>query len=237
MQGRFGRWMVVHAVVAAGMLPAALAQSEGMPAKMAPLSEYLIADRASEIALARSAAPASIGSNAEVLVLGSHGYETEAKGTNGFVCIVERAWTKETTDADFWDPKISAPMCLNAAAARSYLPTTILKTKLALEGKSKEEIAAGVNAAFDEKKLPPIEPGSMCYMLSKQGDLGGTTGPWHPHVMVFFSSMEQPESWGANAPGSPLIGNTVKQDRYTVFIFPARQWSDGTPDANPMMHH
>ena len=72
-------------------------QAQGQNAKtlypsMAPLEQYLIADRNAEIALARSAAPESISHDAEVLVLGRHGYETAAKGKNGFVCVVERGW-------------------------------------------------------------------------------------------------------------------------------------------------
>ena len=59
---------------------------------MAPLDQYLMADRNAEIALARSAAPDSISRDAEVLVLGAHGYETAVKGKNGFVCVVERGW-------------------------------------------------------------------------------------------------------------------------------------------------
>jgi len=55
---------------------------------MAPLEQYLIQDRKAEIALAQSAAPESISRDAEVLVLGRHGYETAVKGKNGFVCIV-----------------------------------------------------------------------------------------------------------------------------------------------------
>ena len=56
--------------------------------KMAPLEQYLMADRNAEMALARSAAPESISRDAEVLVLGRHGYETAVKGKNGFVCMV-----------------------------------------------------------------------------------------------------------------------------------------------------
>ncbi len=41
---------------------------------MAPLDQYLIADRNAEIALARTAAPESISRDAEVMVLGRHGY-------------------------------------------------------------------------------------------------------------------------------------------------------------------
>ena len=56
---------------------------------MAPIAQYLMAESA-EVALARSAAPASISGNATIAVLKPHGYETAVKGQNGFVCIVER---------------------------------------------------------------------------------------------------------------------------------------------------
>ena len=59
---------------------------------MAPLEQYLM-DRDAEIALARSAAPEAISRDADVLVLGRHGYETAVKGKNGFVCVVDRNWT------------------------------------------------------------------------------------------------------------------------------------------------
>src|SRR5882757_3089706 len=55
---------------------------------MAPLAEYLSTHEGEEIALARSAAPTSISDKAEILTLGSHGYTTAIKGTNGFVCLV-----------------------------------------------------------------------------------------------------------------------------------------------------
>ena len=73
--------------------------------KMAPIEQYRLASRAEEIALARSAAPASISDHAEVLVLGTSGYETAAKGANGFVCIVERAWANDFDRAEFWNPE------------------------------------------------------------------------------------------------------------------------------------
>jgi hypothetical protein len=60
--------------------------------KMAAVDQYLLTDRSAEIAMARSAAPPSISADAEVMVLGRHGYETVVKGKNGFVCLVERSW-------------------------------------------------------------------------------------------------------------------------------------------------
>ena len=59
--------------------------------KMGPPEQYLM-DRDAEIALARSAAPEFISSDATVVVLGRQGYETAVHGKNGFVCAVERAW-------------------------------------------------------------------------------------------------------------------------------------------------
>ena len=48
---------------------------------MAPLDQYLIPDEKAEIALARSAAPASISDAAEVMVLRREGYATAVKGS------------------------------------------------------------------------------------------------------------------------------------------------------------
>ncbi len=53
----------------------ALAQPEKAPyPAMAPVSEYLISDQNSEIALARTAAPATISDAAEVMVLVPKGW-------------------------------------------------------------------------------------------------------------------------------------------------------------------
>jgi hypothetical protein len=46
---------------------------------------------AREIALARSAAPASISDKAAVMILKPQGYAIAVNGTNGFTCLVEVA--------------------------------------------------------------------------------------------------------------------------------------------------
>src|SRR3984957_12097544 len=96
----------------------AMAQDATTPyPNMAPIDQFFMTDQGAEIALARTAAPESISGDAEVLVLGRHGFETAVKGKNGFVCIVERSWTS-APDPDFWNPKVRTPICFNAAAAR-----------------------------------------------------------------------------------------------------------------------
>src|SRR5580658_4642450 len=201
---------------------------------MAPLEQYLIADRNDEIALARSAAPESISRDAEVMVLGRHGYETAVQGKNGFVCIVERSWTAGIDDPDFWNPKVRGAICFNPAGARSQIPLTLKKTELVLAGQSASQMAEGVKAAFDRKELATPEPGAMCYMLSKQAYLSDRDGHWHPHLM-FFVTQADTTTWGANLPGSPILGVKDALDRLTLFLIPVGKWSDGTTD--PMHEH
>src|ERR1700738_4325156 len=126
---------------------------------MAPIEQYLM-DRDAEIALARSASPDSISRDAEVLVLGRHGFETAVKGKNGFVCIVERSWTS-APDPDFWNPKVRTPICWNAAAARSFLLRNIKRTDLILAGRTQALTDEIIAAAVDKKELPAMEPGAM----------------------------------------------------------------------------
>jgi hypothetical protein len=65
-------------VVIPGSTSQARAQAQKTPyPAMATLSQYLMPDEKAEIALARSAAPASISDGAEVMVLGRAGYRGE----------------------------------------------------------------------------------------------------------------------------------------------------------------
>lgn len=198
---------------------------------MAPLHKYLMADRNAEIALARTAAPKAISENAEVLVLEPQGYRTAAKGTNGFVCMVDRSWSSPIGAPEFWNPKIRGPVCFNPVAARTYLPLTIARTRLALAGRSEAQILDAINSALDKKELPRLEPGAMSYMLSKQGYLGDQAGHFHPHLM-FWAERTEPKSWGAGMADSPVIGFEEIPGRLTIFIIPVGMWSDGTPDSH-----
>jgi hypothetical protein len=198
---------------------------------MAPLDQYLISDRNAEIALARSAAPESISQDADVMVLGRHGYETAVHGKNGFVCLVWRGWSGTENDADFWNPKSRGPVCLNPAAARFNVPLTQKRTELILAGRSQSEMFAEINSAFQKKEFPPLEPGAMCYMLSRLGYLNNAGGPWRPHLM-FFVPLAESATWGAGSAGSPVVGSFIDTvERLTVFLVPVAKWSDGTPDA------
>ncbi len=219
-----GSFALVVVVVASWQ---ALAQDAKPPyPKMAPVEQYMM-ERSAEIAMALSAAPPSISADAEVMVMGPHGYEVAVKGKNGFVCMVERGWTAGVDDPVFWNPKIRGPICFNPPAARFNVPITVKKTELVLSGRSKEAMAEAIKAAFDKKELPAMGPGAMCYMLSKQGVLNDQGGNWHPHLMFFVPDTD-PEAWGAGLAGSPVIGFKDTLDRFTLFLIPVGKWSDGT---------
>jgi hypothetical protein len=193
---------------------------------MAPVEQYMM-ERSAEIALALSAAPPSISQDAEVMVMGRHGYEVAVKGKNGFVCMVERGWTAGVDDPVFWNPKIRGPICFNPPGARFNVPITVKKTELILAGRSKEQMAEAIKTAFDKKELPTMGSGAMCYMLSKEGYLSDSAGHWRPHLMFFVPDTD-PEAWGAGLPGSPVIGFKDTLDRFTLFMIPVGKWSDGT---------
>jgi hypothetical protein len=200
---------------------------------MAPIAQYRISARDDEIALARSAAPASISTDAEVLVLGDRGYETAVKGKNGFVCFIQRSWAAGFDDPEFWNPKSRAPNCFNPPAARTVLPQYLKRTEWVLAGVSGQEMKAKTRSAIAGHEFKSPEPGALSFMLSKHGYVSDeAAGPWLPHVM-FFVPHGQAAVWGAGLEGSPVIGKDGSDIESTVLFVPVRRWSDGSPAPSP----
>ena len=208
--------------------------------KMAPVDQYLMADRGAEIALARSAAPESISRDATVLVLGRKGYETAVAGRNGFVCFVGRSWLGPFDWPEFWNPKVRAADCLNPQAARSVVPVVSLRARMVLAGRSRAETVSALKAAFGNGQLPDLESGAMDYMMSKSAYLTDEGGHDMPHLM-FYTRVKDGRDWGAGAAGSPVMSSPYwfidpsEQPQakglpsILVFLVAAPNWSDGTP--------
>ncbi len=193
---------------------------------MSPLPQYLM-PRDAEISLARSAAPKSVSDAAEILVFTKSGFQRAVRGTNGFVCMVARSWSADWDDPDFWEPRVHAPICYNAAAAKSQVAVTIKRTQVVLAGGAAAQIFDAIKAAIDSGELPVPEAGSMSYMLSKGTYLSNRDGHWLPHLMFFLSDTEL-KSWGAGLPESPILGFRHPEEHSTTFIVPVSRWSDGT---------
>ncbi len=200
---------------------------------MAPLEQYLMPDRQTEIALARTAAPPAISTDATVLVLTRRGYETAVKGKNGFVCYVDRAWSAPFVEPGFWNPKVRSPVCLSPQAARSVLAIHHRRTELALAGLSKTDIMTRMRVAIEAKEFGSPEIGAMSYMMSKEQYLSDRDGHWHPHVMFYLPGAMKSTDWGANLPKSPILGSPERMPDGTpepviIYVVTVSHWSDGT---------
>jgi len=214
-------------------------------ARMAPVKAYLM-DRDQEIALAKSAAPESISKDATVLVMTRTGYETAVTGSNGFVCWVARGFAGAPDWPERWNPKIRAAGCDNPQAGRTVTPIAKLRTAMTLAGRSDADIADRIKAALRNKEIPPLEPGAMCYMMSKSSYLSDDGGHDMAHVM-FYVPTRDGATWGANAAGSPIFGGSywfytpdhqaeaAALPPLSVFLVGVATWSDGTPAAMHQM--
>ncbi|HWE45416.1 MAG TPA: hypothetical protein VG407_05255 [Caulobacteraceae bacterium] len=197
---------------------------------MAPLASYASADRDAEIAFARSAAPPAISSDAEIMVLGAHGYEKAVAGKNGFVCLVIRSWANLFDNAEFWNPKIRSPICYNAAAARTVMPEYLERTEWVLAGVPLAEMDKRTRAEVASGKIGAPAAGAMCYMLSKSQYLTDNGGAWYPHMMFFQPTMPA-SAWGAGLKGVQVYSSQGAPEPVTTFMVLVPRWSDGTPSA------
>jgi hypothetical protein len=204
----------------AAMAPVAWSQSPTYP----PIDRYLMV-RDSEVALAHSAAPAAIADRATIKVLTRSGFEVARQGDNGAVCLVMRGFSAPTyTPAQFrdlvYDPTLRSPICFTAPAVRTVLPFYELRTRLAMEGKTPDQIARALEAAYARGELPRRDGVTFAYMFSAHSHLAPGIGAWLPHMMV-FSPYYDSAMLGGNADGSPLP--QVSSDGgtpFTVVVIP-----------------
>jgi hypothetical protein len=80
-------------------------------------------------------------------------------------------------------------------------------------------------------EVPALEPGAMCYMMSRQQYLSDTgQHHWHPHLMI-YGPRPNGADWGSDLDGVPVYMNPQFHDspeQFGVFMVVVDQWSDGT---------
>jgi hypothetical protein len=212
-----------------------VAPAHAQASKYPPIEQYLM-PLADEIALAKTAAPANISDRATVKVFTKTGFEVAQPGDNGNVCMVMRGFSAPTySPAPFrklvYDATVRAPICFTPLAAREVMPYYELRTKLALQGKNPDEIAAGVAAAYAAGDLPKRSEVSFAYMWSAHQNLASGVGHWHPHVMVFAPYYDN-AMVGGNPFGSPLPQLTDDAGTpFSVVVFPVDDKLAVTGDA------
>src|SRR5579872_625210 len=165
-------WMIVPLLV--------LVTMAGLPSGPATRAED-----ADDIALALTAAPASITAGAAVYILRDGTFAKVRDGSTGWVCTVGR------------DPRVKpiavAPQCYNPEGARTSMREGMLRAQLWSRNVSNTAIQREVDAAFQRGTLQHPSKPVMIYMMSShqvlesfQGDSEWTTGAWHPHIMIYL---------------------------------------------------
>jgi hypothetical protein len=180
--------------------------SVGGQAAYPPLQAYLMS-RAAEVAMAETAAPANIVAGATLKILTTSGYQVAREGRNGFVCAVMRGWSAPTySPKEFlgfvYDATIRAPICFDPIASRTVLPYYELRSALAMEGKTPDQIASAVASAYAAGRLPKRDAVSFAYMWAADQHLGAGIGHWRPHMMVFAPNYDN-AMVGGNEFGGP----------------------------------
>jgi hypothetical protein len=232
----FTTLMVWGAVVGTPVLARPLGAQRGPAPDVSP---YLIADRAAEIRLARTAAPPFISDSATVLVLGRTGYTEATRGTNGFTCVVIRSLGGPLGVRGVFNPHISAPHCFDAPAARTVMPVILKQTEWLLSGESESEVTAHIARGYASKEFSPPAVGAMAYMMSPEQNLFDNGSHALPHLMFFYDKTQAPSVWGARSSDSPMLDDPTG-DQHTPFLIlfvPVPKWSNGTPIAASSGHH
>ena len=128
---------------------------------------------------------------------------------------------------------------MNPQSARSMVPILLLRGRMVMAGRSKAEILSAIKAAFENRQLPDLESGAMCYMMSKSAYLTDEHDHNVPHLM-FFTAVMDAKDWGSGAAGSPvvsgpllvlLVEGPIPNERLPpilVFLVVVADWSGGT---------
>lgn len=166
---------------------AAIVLGTGTAARQTPPFTAYLMEESREIAIARSAAPAVVSTRAGLFVLRKDGrYQLVSPSANGFNCLIQRSFTVPTTNpAEFYEPRLLAPICFNAEASASVMQRDLWIAPLVAGGTPLAEIRRMETEAYASGRLKYPSKTAIAYMLSSAQWLGPNVQHWHPHIMVW----------------------------------------------------
>ena len=136
-----------------------------------------------EIALARSAAPASVADSASVYAFTDSGYVLAARGSNGAACYVSRSW-----------PASVEPHCFDSEGAATIMPMHMREVELLHRGMTPAEAEREIGAGISSGRFRLPRRPAVSYMMSAAQELiaddGRAVGRWRPHVMIYYPFLE-----------------------------------------------
>jgi len=199
----------------------------GYPVKPEPLPD------SAEIALAVSAAPAELSSNAAVYTVRDGKVVTLRAGTNGSSCMVAR----DSHGGSLY------PICFNPEGTRTVLKRELMQVRLRTLGVTEDSIDRAVEAAYKRGELEIPKDVALAYMMSPQQVLfsnarkeGRRVGAWHPHLMLYVPGAT-PAKFGLSdsGTGDPIqVGSPGTPQAEVIVKVP--KWADGKPAGAPDKH-
>ena len=219
----------MHPFPIAAMLVASVARladaqptPSAYPVKPVPLPDSI------EIALATSAAPAELSSNATVYAVRDGKVLTLRAGTNGSSCMVAR----DSHAGSLY------PICYNPEGTRTVLERELMQVRLRTLGVAEDSIDRAVEAAYRSGELEIPKDIALAYMMSPQQVLfsnarkeGRRVGAWHPHLMLYVPGAT-PAKFGLSdsGTGDPIqVGSPGTPQAEVIVKLP--KWADGKPVA------
>jgi hypothetical protein len=217
----------MHSFPVAAMLVASVARladaqspPSAYPTKPVPLPD------STEIALATSAAPAELSSNATVYAVRDGKVLTLRAGTNGSSCMVAR----DSHAGSLY------PICYNPEGTRTVLERELMQVRLRTLGVAEDSIDRAVAAAYRSGELETPKDVALAYMMSPQQVLfsnarkeGRRVGAWHPHLMLYMPGAT-PATFGLSdsGTGDPIqVGSPGTPQAEVIVKLP--KWADGKP--------
>jgi len=189
--------MTIRAIaLIAALLLATLLAGAKPPDQASNLPPLL--EREREIALAKSAGPASLAEEATLYVLESSGYVKAQEGTNGFTCIVTRSI-----------PGSQEPACYDAEASATMVAASVRQAELRAQGKSAEEVKRTMEADYQSGRLRHPKRTGIIYMLSTENLVPDVTSgrvvPYPPHLMFYAPGVTNADLGTRPAIDSPVF--------------------------------
>jgi hypothetical protein len=155
--------------------PAALpAQADSLKL---PAANRIARDR--EMALARSAGPATVADSADIWVLGDRGYEKVVAGSNGYGCIVQRGLAGQHL----------IPRCDDASGAAAFYPVYQMIEEFRRAGRTFGDARRAIVDGFKSGRFKEPRFGGLSYMYSVDAVFTSASGQrveFTPHVMIYW---------------------------------------------------
>lgn len=209
---------VAAAFLASTTLPAQTAERAFRAGPRVPLALD------AEIALARSAAPASISANARVLILADTGYVIATEGSSDVTCVVNRSWNLSVE-----------PHCYDAEGSATVMRIELHRNYLRHTGKSEDHIDAEIADMIARGALRLPRRPAMSYMMSPRqvlyDDSGRRVGAWRPHIMLYYQGLTNA---ALGLPARPdmrvgMVANEGSPQSSLVIVMPAFSDAVKTP--------